>query len=98
MDVLIVMCLGIIVGRFIVPNSAKKWSELTSIICTFILILSMGIKLGKNENFLNDLSTLGLSSLLFFLIPTVLSIIIVFILTKKFMIKENTAQEEEVDE
>lgn len=66
MDVLIVMCLGIIVGRFIVPNSAKKWSELTSIICTFILILSMGIKLGKNENFLNDLSTLGLSSLLFF--------------------------------
>ncbi len=98
MDVLIVMCLGIIVGRFIVPNSAKKWSELTSIICTFILILSMGIKLGKNENFLNDLSTLGLSSLLFFLIPTVLSIIIVFILTKKFMIKKNTAQEEEVDE
>ena len=98
MDVLIVMCLGIIVGRFIVPNSAKKRSELTSIICTFILILSMGIKLGKNENFLNDLSTLGLSSLLFFLIPTVLSIIIVFILTKKFMIKKNTAQEEEVDE
>lgn len=98
MDVLIVMCLGIIAGRFIIPNSAKKWSELMSLICTFILILSMGIKLGKNENFLNDLSTLGLSSLLFFLIPTVLSIIIVFILTKKFMIKKNTAQEEEVDE
>ena len=37
-------------------------------------------------------------NLLFFLIPTVLSIIIVFILTKKFMIKKNTAQEEEVDE
>ncbi len=98
MDVLIVMCLGIIAGRFIIPNSAKKWSELMSLICTFILILSMGIKLGKNENFLSDLSTLGLSSLLFFLIPTVLSIIIVFILTKKFMIKKNTAQEEEVDE
>lgn len=98
MDVLIVMCLGIIAGRFIIPNSAKKWSELMSLICTFILILSMGIKLGKNENFLSDLSTLGLSSLLFFLIPTVLSIVIVFILTKKFMIKKNTAQEEEVDE
>lgn len=98
MDVLIVMCLGILAGRFIVPNSAKKWSELISLICTFILILSMGVKLGKNENFLNDLSTLGLSSLLFFLIPTVLSIIIVFILTKKFMIKKTTAQEKEVDE
>ena len=98
MDVLIVMCLGIIAGRFIIPNSAKKWSELMSLICTIILILSMGIKLGKNENFLSDLSTLGLSSLLFFLIPTVLSIVIVFILTKKFMIKKNTAQEEEVDE
>ena len=96
MDVLIVMCLGIIAGRFIIPNSAKKWSELMSLICTFILILSMGIKLGKNENFLSDLSTLGLSSLLFFLIPTVLSI--VFILTKKFMIKKNTTQEKEVDE
>lgn len=98
MDVLIVMCLGIIAGRFIIPNSAKKWSELMSLICTFILILSMGIKLGKNENFLSDLSTLGLSSLLFFLIPTVLSIVIVFILTKKFMIKKNTTQEKEVDE
>ena len=60
MDVLIVMCLGIIAGRFIIPNSAKKWSELMTLICTFILILSMGIKLGKNENFLSDLSTLGL--------------------------------------
>ena len=98
MDVLIVMCLGIIAGRFIITNSAKKWSELMSLICTFILILSMGIKLGKNENFLSDLSTLGLSSLLFFLIPTVLSIVIVFILTKKFMIKKNTTQEKEVDE
>lgn len=93
MDVLIVMCFGILAGRFLVPNRAKKGNELISLACTFLLILSMGATLGKDQNFMSNLSSLGLSSLLFFFIPTALSILIVFVLTKKFMEKRDNSQE-----
>ncbi|WP_019892507.1 hypothetical protein [Allobaculum stercoricanis] len=93
MDVLIVMCFGILAGRFLVPNRAKKENEFISLACTFLLILSMGATLGKDQNFMSNLSSLGLSSLLFFFIPTVLSILIVYVLTKKFMEKRDNSQE-----
>lgn len=93
MDVLIVMCFGILAGRFLVPNRAKKGNELISLACTFLLIFSMGATLGKDQNFMNNLSSLGLSSLLFFFIPTVLSILIVYVLTKKFMEKRDNSPE-----
>ncbi|WP_276886205.1 hypothetical protein [Allobaculum stercoricanis] len=93
MDVLIIMCFGILAGRFLVPNRAKKENEFISLACTFLLILSMGATLGKDQNFMSNLSSLGLSSLLFFFIPTVLSILIVYVLTKKFMEKRDNSQE-----
>lgn len=93
MDVLIVMYFGILAGRFLVPNRAKKENEFISLACTFLLILSMGATLGKDQNFMSNLSSLGLSSLLFFFIPTVLSILIVYVLTKKFMEKRDNSQE-----
>ena len=93
MDAVIVMCLGVLVGRFLVPGKIKKGNELISLSCTFLLILSMGIKLGRDEALLQNLSTLGLSSLLFFLMPTLLSIVVVFILTRKFMAKKTSNQE-----
>ena len=98
MDVIIVMCIGVLIGRLFVPNRAKKGNELVSLACTFFLIFSMGVKLGKNEHFFEDLSSLGLSSLLFFLVPTVCSIIIVFILTKKFMKKKASDPGKEVEQ
>lgn len=85
MDILIVMCLGILVGRFILSRRIQKGNEWLSLICTFVLIFSMGVMLGEKENFLEELSYLGFSSFLFFLIPTALSIGIVYILTKHFM-------------
>ena len=92
MDVLMIMGLGVLAGRFLIPNRTKKGNEIISLTCTFLLIFSMGVTLGRNDNFLKDLSSLGLSSLLF------LSILIVFILTKKLMIKKTTKQEKEVEE
>ncbi len=97
MDVIIIMCLGILAGRFLVSRRIRKGNEFISLTCTFLLILSMGITLGRNENLLKDLSSLGLSSLLFFAVPTVLSILIVFFLTQKFMKKKNSSQKNEVD-
>lgn len=85
MGILIVMCLGILAGRFVVSRRVQKGNEYVSLICTFILIFSMGVMLGEKEGFLEELSYLGFSSFLFFLIPTALSIAIVYFLTKHFM-------------
>ena len=90
MGILIVMCIGILVGRFLVSPRFKKGNEYVSILCTFILIFSMGVMLGKKENFLEELSSLGFSSFLFFLIPAGCSIGVVYFLTKHFMKNDET--------
>lgn len=97
MDILIVMCIGMLVGRIAFIRKHKKQNEYISLGCTFILIFAMGAMLGGKENFFEELSTLGLISFLFFLLPTVLSVVFVYYLTKKFMIihRTNHAEEEE---
>lgn len=85
MDILIVMCVGIIIGHKIFPLSLKKLNERLQIACTVLLIFSMGFMLGTRENIIHDLSTLGLHSFIFFLVPTLGSTICVFYLTKRFM-------------
>lgn len=97
MDVLLIMCLGILAGRFLIPEYTKKGNELLALSCTFFLIFSMGATLGQDENLISNLSSLGFSSLLFFLFPTGLSILLVYLLTKKFMKPEEKSQEKEVD-
>lgn len=88
MDIILVMCIGIAVGRFLVPQGMKKLNERVSMCCTWLLIFAMGVMLGGREGFLEDLSMLGVRSFLFFLIPTVCSIILVYILSKRFIEKK----------
>ena len=95
MDILLVMCLGILVGRFLFPQKAKRWNEGASLLCTLVLIFSMGAMLGRKEALLHQLLTLGAQRSLFFLIPTLLSIVVVYILTKRFMKRPNQDKNEE---
>ena len=89
MDILIVMCIGIFSRKSFNPaQGEKKKNEYLSLFCTFILIFSMGVMLGKKDHFFEELSSLGLTSFLFFLIPTVLSIGLVYWLTRVFMKKD----------
>lgn len=78
----------VLVGRVSILRRAKKKNEYLSLFCTFILIFSMGVMLGKKDHFFEELSSLGLTSFLFFLIPTVLSIGLVYWLTRVFMKKD----------
>ena len=50
MDILLVMCLGILVGRFLFPQKAKRWNEGASLLCTLVLIFSMGAMLGLSHS------------------------------------------------
>lgn len=85
MDILLVMCLGILVGRFLFPMQGKGWNERACLVCTLVLIFSMGAMLGRKEGFLHQLFTLGTQSFLFFLLPTLLSIAAVYLLSRCFM-------------
>ncbi len=85
MDILIVMCLGILFGRLHSIRKFKKQNGYISLSCTFILIFSMGVMLGGKDNFFQEISTLGTTSFLFFFLPTLFSIILVYYLTHKFM-------------
>lgn len=94
MDILIIMCAGIAAGRFLTSKRTKKWNEKMQLICTLLLIFSMGVLLGRKENFLEELSSLGITSFLFFLIPTALSVFSVYYLTKYFMEKQEAKHQE----
>ena len=79
MDILIIMCIGMLIGRCKLLRRMKKKNEYLSLACTFILIFSMGV-------------TLGLTSLLFCLIPMAFSILFVYVLTQRFMKKEKESE------
>lgn len=85
MLLLVIMCIGICVGNRFLSPKYKKANEIFQIMCTLSLIFSMGVMLGKDEDFFDKLFTLGGESFLFFLVPSVCSVILVFILTKRFM-------------
>lgn len=88
-----IMCIGIIIGHYIFPQKFKNKNEILQMVCTILLIFSMGVMLGKRENFFNDLAQLGLQSFLFFIIPTGLSLFLTYFLTERFMKKENGTEE-----
>lgn len=85
MDVIIIMCAGILVSKIFFPIKWKRINELLQLICTLLLIFSMGVMLGSREDFLDTITTLGSQSILFFLIPSVFSVIAVYPLTKKVL-------------
>ena len=47
MDVIIIMCLGVLVGKKVFPRKWKRINEFLQTICTMLLIFSMGVLLGS---------------------------------------------------
>ena len=92
MDTILVMAAGVAVGRFF-PAKYRKQNEWVQLACTLLLIFSMGVMLGKRDNFLGELAELGLASFLCFLIPAVFSTILVYFLSRRFL-PDNRKKEE----
>lgn len=93
MLIIIIMCIGILAGRFVFPQKYKNKNEILQMICTTLLIFSMGVMLGKRENFFADLASLGFKSFLFFVIPTGMSLFLTYFLTERFMKKAERQKE-----
>ena len=85
MDVIVIMCIGVLAGKFLLPCNLNRWNQI-------FLIFSMGVLLGSRENFLEELSTLGIQSVIFFLLPSVGSVLLVYPLTRCFLENKKTGK------
>ena len=95
MDVIIIMCLGVLVGKKVFPRKWKRINEFLQTICTMLLIFSMGVLHGSRNDFLSEIGSLGSRSFLFFLIPSVFSVLAVYPLTRIFLGKKRQKKKEE---
>ena len=68
-----------------VSGAPSKKLSLLQLLTTLCLIFSMGVMLGSREGFIEEITTLGWESFLFFLLPTVGSVLVVYPLTRIFM-------------
>lgn len=84
MEILVFMIVGVLIGRFCFPKKLKKLNEKMQVFMTMLLIFAMGVMLGRRENLIHEFSSLGFKSLIFCLIPIILSTIIVYFLTERF--------------
>lgn len=83
MKLIISLLLGCLIGYLF--NLSKKTLKINSslqLVIIFILLFSMGLSIGINPKILNNLDTIGLSSLIFALLTTVFSIVFVFFIGK----------------
>lgn len=94
MATLMIMIFGVAAGHFFAAIP-KKVNDRMQLICTLLLIFSMGAGLGRQEGFFQQLSELGAQSFLFFLLPTVLSAGIVYFLSRRFLRKDARKQEKQ---
>ena len=84
MTTLAIMLLGMAAGYFFSAR-LKKVNERVQLACTLVLIFSMGVGLSRRDNFFSELGVIGIQSFVFFLIPTICSIVVVYVLTRRFM-------------
>ena len=85
MEIILVMCVGVLVGAFAFPSSLKGVNEKLTLVSTGLLIFSMGAMLGGRDSFLDELASLGLSSLAFAVLPIAFSVAAVYALSRAFM-------------
>lgn len=79
------MCAGVALGATVFPTALKRANEKLTLISTGLLIFSMGAMLGGRDAFLDELASLGLSSLVFAILPIAFSVACVYVLTRLFL-------------
>ena len=45
MDVIVIMCIGVLAGKFLLPRNLNRWNQILQVVCTLLLIFSMGVLL-----------------------------------------------------
>lgn len=90
---ILIMIIGVLVGfNLLKVRGYKKvvMIDLNSkiqLVAVTLIIFIMGINLGSMENFIDKMLVIGLQSLVFAIVPTAFSVILVYILSKLFIVK-----------
>ena len=84
MVLLIIIGIGIIIGLKWFP---KKWTRVNQILqlgITALLIFTMGVMLGTRPHLFEELTELGIDSLIYAILPIIGSVAAVYLVSKKF--------------
>ncbi|HCO73740.1 MAG TPA: hypothetical protein DIT16_02670 [Clostridium sp.] len=96
MEILIALILGAIVGYFLkLGEKGKIINGKLQQLGVIFLLFSMGASIGADKGIIKNLPTIGLKSFLFAVATIGVSIVLVYILSEKFMPKENQLPKEE---
>lgn len=90
--VLLIMCMGIFVGKYWIPPEKKGIVEKCQSFAIVLLIFSMGHSLGQREDFFADLQAMGLQSFLYAVLTIVGSILLVYPLSQKYLSQKQEEQ------
>lgn len=85
MVILLIMAMGVLVGLRFFPEKWQKQNGYVQLISILVLIFCMGVSLGSNPNFMDELVGFGIKGLVFAIVPIVCSIAGVYLLTHKWM-------------
>jgi len=86
-SILVVLVAGIIIGASVkLSDKMKAYNSKFQFIGVVFLLFTMGVSLGLNKSILNNLKNIGIKSLVFAVLTSTFSIIMVYF-TTKFILK-----------
>jgi len=95
MEILIALVLGAIVGYFLkLGEKGKNVNGKLQQLGVIFLLFSMGVSIGADKDIIKNLPSIGLKSFLFAVGTIGVSIVLIYILSEKFMPKENQLHKE----
>ena len=86
-SILIFLLIGIVIGWKWFPEKWNKLNIKIQLAATLLLIFSMGVSLGSRPNFVHEIANMGFKSFVFAVLTIVGSILVVYPLTKKYLVK-----------
>lgn len=84
-DILIIMAVGMVAGRFAVPKAFRPINGRLQTLCTCLLIGAMGASIGSEEGFVESVAAWGGASAVLCLLPTACSVVLVYLLTRRLL-------------
>lgn len=84
--ILLSLALGSAIGySFNLSNKQKKVNSKVQQFAVLFLLFSMGISVGANKSVVANLKNIGTTALTFAILTSLFSIVLVFVVTNKFM-------------
>lgn len=83
-SIIVFLIVGILIGnRLNLKDKGKKINEKAQLIGLLLLLFSMGISIGANDDVVGNLNSIGLQAFVFALLTTAGSILCVFIVSRR---------------